>query len=272
MGCQFRSNTFSFNGINFSDRYNMYLVSIGDNSDDTNINGHTVIIDEDSDVGDMKSFAKITREYVDINITICKVVNNIIIPLTDDDLDLLNLELFKSNYRPFSVNNLVVNCIIKSSSSYFNSANQGYINLVLHCEPFYRSSIISKEIVLSANTGKEIKLINKTNLDEKLDVNIEIELYDSTSYVNIRNITNGKQIIFSGLTTTNEKHIMVYGESSDGISMNYVQAIEDNDLNILKKMTMRDWIQLSYGVNRLYILCNGRARVNISYQNKIMFR
>ena len=270
MGCQFKSNTFSFDGINFSEKHNMYLVSVGDNNNDTNINGHTVTIDEADDVGDIKSFAKITREYVDINITICKVVNNIIIPLSDDDLDLLNLELFKSNYRPFAVNNLIVNCIVKSSASYFNSANQGYINLVLHCEPFYRSHIISKEIICS-NT-KSIELINKSNIDEKLDVNIEIELYDTASYIDIRNNSNGTEVTFDGLTDTNEKHIVVYGESIDGISMNYVQSVEDNSLNILKKMTNRNWIKLSYGVNRLTINCIGKARVNISYQNKIMFR
>ena len=270
MGCQFRANTFSFDGINFSERHNLYLVSVGDNGNDTNINGHTVTIDEDSDIGDMKSFAKITREYVDINITICRVVDNIIIPLTDDDLDLLNLELFKSNYRPFAVNDLIVNCIVKSSSSYFNSANQGYINLVLHCEPFYRSHIISKETIVS--TTKSIELINKTNIDDKLDVNIEIELYDSASYINIRNNSNGTEIAFNSLTDEDEKHIVVYGESTDGVSMNYVQSVEDNSLNILKKMTIRKWIKLSYGVNRLTINCNGKAKVNIAYQNKIMFR
>lgn len=270
MGCQFRADTFSFDGINFSEKHNIYLVSVGDNGNDTNINGQTVTIDEDSDTGDIKSFAKITRDYVDINITICKVIDNIIIPMSDDDLDLLNLELFKSNYRPFAVNNLIVNCIVKSSASYFNSANQGYINLVLHCEPFYRSHIISKEVICS--TTKSIELINKTNIDEKLDVNIEIELYDSTTYVDIRNNSNGTEIAFNSLTDVNEKHIMVYGESINGLPMNYVQSVEDNSLNILKKMTVRDWIQLSYGVNRLSINCNGRARINISYQNKIMFR
>ena len=273
MSCQFKASDFSFNSINFSDKYGMYLVSIGSNNNDEIVNGQVVTIVDEVDTGDIKSFSKITREYVDIPITICKVKDNEVFAITDNELDEINMELFKSKYCPFEFNDLIVNCIAIKSNSFFNSAKQGYINLTLHCEPYCRSYIMTKEVVLRYGS-KEIELINKSNIDEDLDVNIEIYgLGDgSIPYIEITNLTNGTRIKFENLSTDNEKHLIVYGESSSGVPMNYVESLVDNSYNLLNKMTVRKWIKLSNGINKISTRVSSNTLVRFSYQNKIMFK
>ena len=271
--CQFRTNNFKYNSVDFSTKYNLYFIDSKSTSSSNSflLNGIQGTVQDDDDTGDIKSFSKIVKSYNDIDVTICKIVNNNIIPMTKEDVDIINMELFQPKYCPLEIDNeLILNCIITKSSSYFNSANQGYINVTLHSEPYYRSYIMTKEIFV--RNIKSTTLENRSNVSGLLDINVEIELYNNTSYVKIMNNTTGNIIELDNLTDTDEKHIVVYGESVAGISMNYVQSVNNSDLNILKKTITRDWLKLMYGVNNFTIICNGTCRVVFSYQNKIALR
>lgn len=277
--CQFRTDSFKYNGIDMSNKYNLYFVTTSDNSSSSsNVlnNGLSINLVEDDDTGDIKSFSQAKRNYFDIDVTIAKIVDNNIQPVSKTDMDEINMILFRSKYYPLEVDGLIINCIITKSTSYFNNTNQGYINLTLHCEPYYRSAIITKDVVVT--TSKDLTLENNSNVDGLLDLNVHIQLFNSTeyttntTYIKIVNLTNGTMIEFDNLSTDDEQDIVVYGESPNGISMNYVQSTSDATLNILKKMITRQWLKLSYGVNRFQVICNGKCRVIFSYQNKVMLR
>ena len=264
MANQFRTNYFSYRGINSED-YNYMLVSVGSDATGTFMNGLDKDIEEENGIGDIKNLIKVTNKYQDFQMQIMKITSGgVLLPISSDDMFFLNNWIFNSNeYQALSYDGLVVNCIFTKSETFLNTGLQGYLNVTVHCEPYAKSSIRIERVVVSGS--KDLILTNKSNVGNEIPVDMEITILSGTE-VTIQNKTTGKYFRVANILTDNQKHFYVH---NDGLR--YIESMVDSDVNMLKLVdtTKKDWISLIYGKNRISIL--GNCEIIFKYQCKIQY-
>ena len=265
MANQFRTNYFSYRGINSED-YNYMLVSVGSDATGTFMNGLDKDIQEEDSIGDIKNLIKVTNKYQDFQMQIMKVTSDgELLPISSDDMFFLNRWLFNSNeYQALSYQGLVVNCIFTKSETFLNSGLQGYLTVSVHCEPYMKSSIRIERVLVSGS--KELILTNKSNVGNEIPVDMEITIL-SGEEVTVQNKTTGKYFRVANILSDNQKHFYIHNEG-----LRYIESMVDSDVNMLKLVdtTKKDWINLIYGKNRISIL--GNCEIIFKYQSKIQYQ
>lgn len=257
---QFRSTNFMFDGKNSRDR-NLKIVDIDGKNEDI-IFGVEQNINEDDSVGDIPLFLGVKRSIPTIPITIMKMNNfNRPIPYSKGELEEICRWLFQKEYKPFiSYDNagIVYYVIFTKGNNFETSAKEGYLNLEmrLNAPHGYSNPLISTYRVKGE---KQIKLYNNSNLDDIVYPDIEFELLNNTTSLEIRNESIGQSIIFNDLEPN--EHIFVYNDM-----LKDVVSMTDKNRNIFNKFN-KEWLKLRYGKNRIKII--GECKIKFINQYPI---
>lgn len=182
--------------------------------------------------------------------------------ITEDDLFELNRILFaKDDIGVLESNGKVYyGHFIGDSSIWMNSAKQGYITLSYElASPYCYSPIMLNPVRISES--KRIEIFNKSNASEKMYCDIEFELLDDSSSINITNLTTGQVLEINNLEL-NEK-ATIFGDSREIIS-------KVDDTRNLFKLSSRNFkaLELIYGKN-IYEIKSSSAKIKIVYQNEL---
>lgn len=273
MSSQIKSNYFTYRGVNLED-YNFMLCSVGSSSDGTFVNGLSKSLTEEEGVNGLKTLISTSFDYQDFEVQIIKCLpNGNLLSFNESDMFFLNSLLFNcSGYQALEYDGLVINCIFTKSSTYMNSAEQGYLTLTIHCEPYQKSNQINETVVVTGSVAKEIILENKSNVGDFLELTeIVVELDSTATTILLENKTTGKQFYMSGLITTDKKSFTIYGEN-----FHYIKSDIDSDINMWTSLdsVKNNFISLCYGVNRIGITTNGTglSTITFKYQCKVQYQ
>ena len=248
---QFRNVYFQFDGKNSKDR-NLKIVSVG-NSTKGNIFGVNQDIKEYDSGTDIPIFLNTKRKIPTIQITIMKVNKyNRAEAYRKDELREISRWLFQREYKPFiSWDNtgIVYYAIFTKGEDFENTAKEGYINLEmrLNAPHAYSNQLID---YFRVSNEKKVEIYNNSNLEKFIYPDVEFELLNGTTRLEIINESINQRVVFNGLEPN--EHIYVY---NDGLKD--VVSLKDNNRNIFNKFN-KEWLKLKYGRNRLKIIgdCN----------------
>lgn len=182
--------------------------------------------------------------------------------IAEDDLFELNRILFAKDDIGVLENNgkVYYGHFVGDSSIWMNSAKQGYITLSYElASPYCYSPIMLNPVRISES--KRIEIFNKSNASEKMYCDIEFELLDDSSSINITNLTTGQVLEINNLEL-NEK-ATIFGDSREIIS-------KVDDTRNLFKLSSRNFkaLELIYGKN-IYEIKSSSAKIKIVYQNEL---
>lgn len=254
----FRSQYFTFDGKRSRD-YQISIVRM-DSKEAKGIFG----TDKKLGLGNYNDIAyikNIEKEPIREKITLMKLKYgyNEPLPFTRDELDRLNKWLFKDDFRPFisEDNNGVVGYVrFNKGEDSFNGAMQGEINVEIEMNTChgYSNPLIDHWI---SNGSKRFTIYNRSNCEDFSYPDIEFQLTDNTTDIEIINKTLGIAMKFTGL----EPNDWIYC-SNEGLQT--VKSKIDKKRNIFKCFKSRQWLKLAYGRNVIEI--KGKAEVKIIQQ------
>lgn len=238
------------------------IVSVGNGDNDRKFGISTSIEREDS-VGAVPLFIKRSKELqsIDIQLFKCDYMGNGL-KITEDDLFELNRILFAKDDIGVLENNgkVYYGHFVGDSNIWMNSAKQGYITLSYElASPYCYSPIMLNPVRISES--KRIEIFNKSNASEKMYCDIEFELLNDSSSINITNLTTGQVLEINNLEL-NEK-ATIFGDSREIIS-------KVDDTRNLFKLSSRNFkaLELIYGKN-IYEIKSSSAKIKIVYQNEL---
>lgn len=238
------------------------VVSVGNSDNDRKFGISTSIEREDS-IGVVPLFIKRNKDLppIDIQLFKCDYMGNGL-KITEDDLFELNRILFAKDDIGVLENNgkVYYGHFVGDSSIWMNSAKQGYITLSYElASPYCYSPIMLNPVRISES--KRLEIFNKSNASEKMYCDIEFELLDDSSFINITNLTTGEMLEINNLELKEKATIL--GDSREIIS-------KVDDTRNLFKLSNRNFksLELVYGKN-IYEINSKSAKVKIVYQNEL---
>lgn len=255
---QFRNTSFSINNRT-SQELKLKLVEVDNNSSEPILGLNRTIIKSDG-VGDEPTIEGTKCECPTIPMTFCKMINNEPQPISDQELSEYiriftndnKISLFQSKDN----SGLCYYGIFTKSTKYFrNGANQGYFTLDFEMiQPWASSNInVTSKTVIGSRT---VDLYNKTNIGKEVYVDIEVELINNNTSLEIANLTTGEITKVTGLLP-NEKFKILGDCTHQIISITDKKRVLYGNFN-------KVFLRLVYGSNN--ILVKGDCKINFISQ------
>ena len=254
---------FTFNGYS-SKLYSLKMVEVGDS--DTSIKFGITREAETTEGVNYDSFIQYKNKTNSFPITIMKMTEGLIpLSFNKNDYDILAKWLYGNNnsYNILNVGDKVYYGHFSDVGELKEYKNCGYITLTFQmASPYVYSNIVNAEYYIDKQ--KIITLENKS-ITDILDMDIEVELLDNTSNIVITNITTQENVSLQGITKAEDKHF--YIKSDDMTITNMNKNYKDNIM--IGYLQNDEFLKLRYGVNKLKIVVNGKARVKFIFQNEL---
>lgn len=255
---QFKNVGFTFDGINAED-LGYYIVST--DSELSAIIGTNRTIQEEESNNFAPSYQGVKYNVMTFDITIAKVRDGNLVPITEDDIYYLNNWLLKpEEYKIFISHqnrDILYYVMFTEASNYMNSARQGYINLTMRFASGCSYSTIAHHQYVVSGT-KTFEVFNKSNVEQYVhpDVFFKTTLQGNFS---VRNDTLGIEMAFTDVPSNTS--VRCYNEG-----LKQIVCESDPGLNLRPKFN-KTWIRLAYGRN--VITVKGNCTVDLHFQNKI---
>lgn len=252
---------FIFNGIS-SDMHGVYIVTTDDNSTERLFGLNSSLETEDG-IGNTKLPIRRKDDTYNFNVEIMKLNEwNDVLPMSDKEYDNIIRWLMVDDICPLEVGGLVHYGIFKSGTEFHNPYRQGIIKLEFEsiCPHPYTPIMTS---VLKVLGDKTISLENKSNLNRKTYLDIDIQKINSAGNVEIINLKNGKSFKVNNLALKEEVKII-------GEDVFEVESITNPDRNMFKSLEYKSFPYIEYGINKIKII--GDCKIRIRFQVPVALR
>lgn len=251
---QFDSDTVKIDGVDLKSAYGLILVEIGEGSNDR-FNGLNRSISYSS-VNGVQKPEKVEDNVQSVDITMCRLDGEEF----DSKMVLQLNRLFQGGDRlipkEIEYNGYTSYVYVKSSKQSYGNR---FITFTMDLEPYSTKLYKKKLKVLNSNSF----YINNQSITDIVPIEkINIKILDG-DYIKFHNIDNDTYFTIEGLDDT-EKEFTIYGD------IGYVGINEDDNINIFKKITKRNWecFRMKYGANKIEVECNN-AQLEVIFNNKI---
>lgn len=255
---QFYSDNIKVNGVDLKSAYGLMLVEIGEGNNER-ITGLNRSISY-STVKGKQIFESATDNMQSVDITMCKMNEDRSISKLDSKMILQLNRLFQGgdNSIPKTIeyNGYVSYAYVKSSKQSYDNR---FITFSMDLAP-YSTKLYKKKLKVS--TSNSFFIDNQSIVDIVPIEKINVKISNGNS-IKFHNINNDTYFEINNLED-DEKEFTIYG------SIGYV-GIEGNDnINIFKKISERDWncFNMEYGRNKIDVECEN-AQLEIIFNNEI---
>lgn len=249
-------STFYWNGVS-SERYGLYIVSTGSVNEERIFGLNSSMVFED------KIFTGRKDDIYKLNIEIMKLdAFNMVLPMHEKEYDEIIKWLTVDEPKILEVAGIIHYGMFTSGTEFHNPKRQGIINLTFEsASPYPYSKVLTS--ILKVSGSKTIKLENKSNVSNKIYMDIDIEKTGVAGSVEIVNRRIGKSFKINNIAVGEQ--IRVLGES-----VFEVESITNKTRNMYKDLEYDEFPYLNYGANNIEII--GDCKIRIRYQYPIALR
>jgi len=243
----------------------MFGVSIvtTDSNNTERIFGVNKTIQTQDGIGDAKFYAGEKRNTYSFEVEIMKLNQwNEVLSMSKKEYDKIIGWLMKKGVSKFEVDGLIHYGSFISGTEFHNPYRQGIIKLTFEsiC-PYAYTPIMTSVMKISGE--KIIELENKSNLNDKVYLDIHIEKLGKSGSVEILNIRNGKRFKINNVAVGEVVRIL-------GEGVLEAESLTNPTRNMFKSLEYNSFPYIDYGVNRIKII--GDCRVKIEYQLPMALR
>lgn len=257
---QIYDDVIRFNGINLFQRYGLMSVHIKQSEE--RIFGIKRSMEFQDGVGN-PIFIKNKDERMTFQVELCKVARDEPTSITEEELEEIGRTLFVEGISCMESQGRLYYGAFTGSESWFNSAKQGYLNLTFEMATPYPYSRVYIDSI-NVDGVKEIEVYNKSSVKGNLYIDMEFkQLGESGSLIEIRNKTNGNEMIFRNI----DKNEVIQVDGEDALE---IRSITNKDKNIFNDLDYNSFIKIRYGRNIIQI--KGKCKMNIKYQLPLIMK
>lgn len=265
------SSKFRFNGIH-SDMFGLSIVTTDSNNTER-IFGVNKTIEKQNGIGDNFLYVGEKRNTYNFEVEIMKLNQwNNVLPMTTKEYDRIIGWLMggRDKIDKLEIDGLIHYGKFISGTEFHNPYRQGIIKLEFESITAYAyTPIMTSDIRVSGE--KIIELENKSNLNDKVYLDIDIEKTRASGIeggavdgdVEIINLKNGKRFKVNNIEFGEVIRILGNGALE-------VMSLTNPARNMFKDSEYDSFPYIDYGVNRIKII--GDCRVKIQYQSPVALR
>lgn len=254
-------SSFIFDGFH-SDMFGVSMVSTDSNNTER-IFGLNSSIETQDGIGDVKIPIRRKNNTYSFAVEIMKLNQwNQVLPMSEKEYDDIIRWLMKKEVGRLEIGGLLHYGYFKSGTEFHNPNRQGIIKLEFESVcPYAYTPIMTSNIRVLGN--KTFELRNKSNLNEKVYLDIYIEKLNSIGSVEIINLRNGNTFKINDLEL-GEK-VKITGENCLEI-----ESLTNPKRNLFKSAEYSNFPFIDYGTNKFKII--GDCNMVIKYQLPIALR
>lgn len=255
------SSEFRFNGMS-SDMYNLSIVTTDSNNTER-IFGIKKTIETQEGINGKKIYVDEKNDTYSFGVEIMKLNQwNQVLPMSKKEYDRIIGWLMVKGISKLEVDGLIHYGSFVSATEFHNPYRQGIIKLEFESiAPYSYTPIMTSNIRVVDE--KIIELENKSNLNDKVYLDIHIEKLNKIGSVEIINMKNGKKFKVNNIDVGEVIRILGDGTFE-------AESLTNPTRNMFKSMEYDTFPYIDYGVNKIKII--GDCRVKIEYQMPVALR
>lgn len=255
------SSYFRFNGVS-SDMFGVSIVTTDSNNTER-IFGVNKTVQTQDGIGDKKLYIDEKNNTYSFPVEIMRLNSwNDVLPMSKKEYDRIIGWLMIKGVGKLEVDGLIHYGKFVSATEFHNPHRQGIIKLEFEsiC-PYAYTPIMTSNIKVVGE--KIIELENKSNLNDKVYLDIHIEKHRNVGSVEILNLKNGRKFKVKDMEVGEVVRIL-----GDGVLE--VESLTIPTKNMFKSLEYNSFPYIDYGVNRIKII--GDCRLKVEYQLPVALR
>lgn len=254
-------SNFIFNGVS-SEMYDLHIVTTDSNNTER-IFGLNSSFETQDGIGNTKLYVRRKDDTYSFDVEIMKLNGwNDVLPMSESEYDDIIRWLMVNEICPLQIGGLVHYGMFKNGTEFHNPYRQGIIKLEFEsiC-PYAYTPVMISNIRVTGN--KIVKLDNKSNINEKVYLDIYIEKLNSSGNIEIINMKNGNSFKIKSLDVGEQIRIL-----GDGLME--VESLTNPNRNMFKDLEYKKFPYIDYGSNPIKII--GDCRIKFVYQVPVALR